>query len=76
MKTNPLLQYFTSADAAYAFALLHMEGEAKMEILGVTRAHYRKPELAGEWIKEMRGLLPSDIEARRAAEMMYAEMVG
>jgi hypothetical protein len=73
--TSPLLAYFTSESAAAAFALLHMSGEPKMEILGLTRRHYRDAELAAQWIGAMRKLLAANIEALHTAEAEYRDMI-
>ncbi len=76
MKTpSPLLAYFTSPSAAAAFALLHMQGDEKMEILEITRAHYRDAALADEWHRTVRGRVAGDIEAMRAAEAEYRDMI-
>ena len=72
---SPLLTYFTSAGAACTFALLHMQGEEKLEILEITRAHYRDAATAEEWIRTMRARLAGDAEALRAAEAEYREMI-
>ena len=72
---SPLLAYFTSPSAAAAFGLLYMQGEEKLEILEITRAHYRDADLADEWHRTMRGRVAGDIEAMRAAEAEYREMI-
>lgn len=41
--------YFKSEAERYMFALLEMDGSARADILGITRAHYRYKEIADQW---------------------------
>ena len=50
---NPLHNYFASPGNAYAFALRHMEGPGKLEVLGISMQCYQKKAVADQWYNEV-----------------------
>jgi len=70
-----LISYFRSGPEAYAFALLHMEGQPKMQLLEIHGGHYKDRKLADKWHDEMNASLRllRDIDLRdEALSMMRA----
>lgn len=41
--------FFKSQAAEYAFALIKLDREARMNILGITESHYSDKDVADQW---------------------------
>ncbi len=45
--------YFKSEADFIEFVILHMDGEQRTDILGITPRHYRDHELAAQWAENI-----------------------
>lgn len=71
-----LTAFFATPAHAAAFALMHMEGTPKMELLGIGRAHYRDRQEADTFLRHMEALLAEMPQALAEARTLHAEMIG
>lgn len=76
-------KFFKSKDHMYVFALLHLDGTWRCDILGITEPMYYSHKLALEWYNEISshmlpsGLSPDDfVTAQGRLKWLYDNMIG
>lgn len=81
LRTDPqILEYFRSHKESVMFALLELDGEHRMNMLGIMRFHYCSQSAAYDWRTAIEKLIldgpehPRDNEALLAVNRMYNRM--
>lgn len=56
----PFKQYFKSKEAFLIFSLLHVDGEKRANLLGITEEMYESLDAAKEWKRQIISVIHSD----------------
>ena len=66
-------KYFVDKSAMVEFALLYLDGESRMKVLGITKQMFFSKKLSKAWYEDMQKLDLSD-KARQTLDMLYQMM--
>ena len=66
-------KYFVDKSAMMEFALLYLDGESRMKVLGITRQMFSSKKMSKVWYEDMQKLNLSD-KARQILDMLYQMM--
>lgn len=66
--------YFNSSAHEYLFYLLELEGELRMNKLGITRQHFSNPKLAKQWYHAIAKQIHPDICHHPKATLAMSEL--
>ena len=67
-------KYFVTKGSMYEFFLLELEGDQRLNKLGVTKQHYFDNILATKWYENIDKEIKS-MEAKEQLETMYGRMI-
>ena len=66
-------KYFVDKSAMMEFALLYLDGECRMKVLGINRMMFSSKKMSKAWYEDMQKLDLSD-KARQTLDMLYQMM--
>lgn len=82
-KTHLIEGYFASEEQEYMYYLIELDGEQRMEKLGISSNHFINKKRAKEWRDSMSKKIHPDVsqhikaaEAMSQINMIYNEMIG
>ena len=67
-------KYFVTKGSMYEFFLLELEGDQRLNKLGVTKQHYFDNVLATKWYEKINKEIKSK-EAKEQLQTMYGKMI-
>lgn len=73
MKRQEVIKYFKDEAAYYEFVLLHLDGEIRMKLLGISKFNFSNKQYATKWYKSILEYIRSD-EAIEVLNTLYKNM--